>query len=101
MKTEQKQGTLMHSTVSVALATFGLLLIPFVGNAVSTEWDWNLFDFIIMGILIFSTGMTYQIMTKTMFKKHRLIVGIVLALVFFLIWAELAVGIFGTPFAGN
>jgi hypothetical protein len=33
--------------------------------------------------------------------KTRFIAGAVLLIIFFLIWVELAVGIFGTPFAGN
>jgi len=33
-------------------------------------------------------------------KNRILFIGI-LVLMFLLIWAELAVGIFGTPFAGN
>jgi hypothetical protein len=33
-------------------------------------------------------------------KNRFLYIGI-LVLIFMLIWAELAVGIFGTPFAGN
>jgi hypothetical protein len=33
-------------------------------------------------------------------KQRIFIVGFVL-LAFFLVWAELAVGIFGTPFAGS
>jgi len=34
-------------------------------------------------------------------KKKYLIVGLVILAVLVLIWAELAVGVFGTPFAGS
>lgn len=34
-------------------------------------------------------------------KKKRIIVVVVVAAVVFLIWAELAVGVFGTPISGS
>jgi hypothetical protein len=33
--------------------------------------------------------------------KHTVALYVVVAIIFLLIWAELAVGIFGTPFAGS
>ena len=79
-----------------------LLLIPLIGMQVSDDVDWSAFDFIIMGILLLGTGLIIEF-TLRKFKtlKSRIIAcGIVLS-IFFLIWAELAVGIFGTPFAGS
>jgi hypothetical protein len=66
------------------------------------EVDWDIYDFTIMGILLFGTASTCELMIRKVqnMKKRILICGAVL-LVFFLIWAELAVGIFGTPFAGS
>jgi len=48
-------------------------------------------------------GTAVQIGASWKFRtfKARFIAGAVLFIIFFLIWAELAVGIFGTPFAGN
>ncbi len=34
-------------------------------------------------------------------KKHRIIVGFILLGLLVIIWAELAVGLFGTPTAGS
>lgn len=79
-----------------------LLLIPLVGMLFTDEIKWSLFDFIVMGglILIFSTGI-YFVTNKTKSVKNRLILIAILVMLFLLIWGELAVGIFGTPFAGN
>jgi hypothetical protein len=79
-----------------------LLLIPFVGTLVSNEVNWSFFDFIVMGILIFSLSFGIrQVAITTKNTNYRiLIIGIIL-LVFLLVWIELAVGIFDTPFAGN
>ncbi len=60
------------------------------------------FDFIVMGILILSMsfGIKQVVMTTKNANYRVLIIGMIL-LVFILIWVELAVGIFDTPFAGS
>ena len=79
-----------------------LLLIPFVAMQFTSSVDWETGDFIIMGILLLGTGLLCEfILRKTRRIKNRMLLCGVALLVFFLIWAELAVGIFGTPFAGS
>ena len=79
-----------------------LLLIPLIGMAITDEINWSLFDFIIMGsLLIFLSIGTNFVSNRTKNLKNRdLYIGI-LVLIFTFIWVELAVGIFGTPFAGS
>lgn len=79
-----------------------LLLFPLVGTLVSNEVNWSFFDFIVMGILILSMsfGIKHVVTTIKNTNYRILIIGMIL-LVFILIWVELAVGIFDTPFAGN
>ena len=79
-----------------------LLLIPLIGMAITDEINWSLFDFIIMGsLLIFlSIGINFVSNCTKNLKNRDLYIGI-LVLIFTFIWAELAVGIFGTPFAGS
>ena len=88
--------------ISILTAAAGLLLIPLIAMNFSTEVDWKIFDFIIAGILLFVTGLCLElILRKIKSFKARIILGLALFLLLFLIWAELAVGIFGTPFAGS
>ena len=79
-----------------------LLLFPLVGTLVSNEVNWSFFDFIVMGILILSLSFGIkQVLKTTKNTKYRIfIIGIILIL-FLLIWAELAVGIFDSPLAGS
>ena len=79
-----------------------LLLIPLIGMTITDEINWSVFDFIIMGFLLIllSIGINFVIKHVKNLKNRFLYIGI-LVLIFMLIWAELAVGIFGTPFAGN
>jgi hypothetical protein len=85
------------------LPTVGLLLlIPLIAMQLTDEVKWSLLDFIIMGAMLSITGLFGEVILKKVKKsKHRLILYITIVIIFFLIWAELAVGIFGTPFAGG
>ena len=79
-----------------------LLIIPLIAMQLTDEVEWSLFDFIIMGTLLLITGLMGEIIFKKVKKyKHRVILYVIVAIIFFLIWVELAVGIFGTPFAGS
>lgn len=79
-----------------------VLAIPFVAMQITNEVNWDLPDFILMGLLLFGTGITYDlVIRKIKNSKLRIITCVILLVVLLLIWAELAVGIFGTPFAGS
>ena len=79
-----------------------LLLIPLVGMTITDKVNWSPFDFIIMGsLLIFlSIGINFVNNRLKNLKNRVLYIGI-LVLIFMLVWVELAVGVFGTPFAGS
>ena len=79
-----------------------LLLIPLIGMIITDEIKWGLFDFIIMGSLIIFLSVTINfVYNSTNNIKSRLLYIGVLVLIFTLIWIELAVGVFGTTFAGS
>jgi len=86
----------------VALLTGALLLIPLVGMMFSDDVQWSLGDFIIAGLLIAGTGLAFDFIARSSkSSKRKLCMSLALAFVFLVVWAELAVGLFGTPFAGN
>lgn len=79
-----------------------LLLIPFIAMKFTNEVDWNSADFVIMGVMLFGTGLLCElVLRKVVTARNRLVFCGVILMAFFLIWAELAVGIFGPPFAGS
>ncbi len=79
-----------------------LLLIPFIAMQFTNEVDWDIFDFTIMGLLLSATAFASEIvLRKVKSKKNRMLICGAVLFVFFLTWAELAVGIFGSPFAGS
>lgn len=86
----------------ILLSTGLLLLIPLIAMQFTNEVNWSLMDFVVMGILLLSVGFIGNyIWENTLKGSSRIVFIIITIIIFFLIWAELAVGIFGTPFAGN
>ncbi|MFZ5424628.1 MAG: hypothetical protein ACOZAO_02395 [Patescibacteria group bacterium] len=88
----------------VALLTILLLTIPFLlmsfkiplldpGSSYEVL-NWDIFDFVVMGTLIFGAGGTFVLIARKVSKKYRLALGILLILLFLWVWAELAVGVF-------
>ena len=79
-----------------------LLLIPLFAISVTDEITWSIQDFVIMGLILTFLGIGIDLVinrTKNL-KNRTLYIGI-LVLVFMLVWAELAVGVFNTPLAGS
>lgn len=76
-------------------------MIPLIGNGVSDAVNWSAGDFLVGGFLIFAFSYFEFALWKTLIGAHRRWVFVVLLLVFLLLWAELAVGIFGSPMAGG
>jgi len=91
-----------NKTKVVITTTLFILLIPFVAMQFTKEVDWSFFDFLIGGILLFGAGMLITlVIQKVKSSRSRLIISALILIVLMLIWAELAVGIFGTPLAGS
>ncbi len=79
-----------------------LLLIPLIAMQFTDEVNWNLLDFVVAGALLLGTGLICDFALRKINKiKYRIAVCVAVLVVLMLIWAELAVGIFGSPFAGS
>ena len=79
-----------------------LLLIPLIAMQFTSEVNWEATDFIVMGGLLTAVGLVIELIMRKVKSVNRkaIIIGIVV-IAFLLLWAELAVGVFGTPFAGS
>lgn len=88
--------------VLILLGAVSVLLIPLIAMQFTAEVNWNLFDFIIAGILLLSVAFLSELAWRKLKNNpYRTLVLLGIFLVFVLIWAELAVGIFGSPLAGS
>jgi hypothetical protein len=95
--------TLSKKSISlVGGITALILLIPFIGMQISNEVNWTLSDFVIGGVILFTFGLIVAFAAQNIRKRTtRLVVIGIILLILLLVWGELAVGIFGTPFAGS
>ncbi len=87
----------MLGVVAMLLLT-PLIAMQFSGSGVV----WTLSDFVIAGILLLGTGLLCElVMRKVKTRRNRLLVCGAILFALALIWVELAVGLFGTRFAGS
>jgi hypothetical protein len=88
--------------IRIIAVTAFILAIPLIAMQFTKEVDWGVLDFAIIGTLLIGTGLIYELVVKRIKNNtHRVFFALVLLGALFLTWAELAVGIFGTPFAGS
>jgi peptidoglycan/LPS O-acetylase OafA/YrhL len=88
--------------IIIVFVVASLLLIPFIAMQFTNEVNWNLFDFIAAAVLLLSTGLLCEfVLRKVKNNTHRIIICFAILFLLLLIWAELAVGIFGSPIAGH
>ena len=91
-----------HRFIRIILIAFALLSIPFIGMQFSTEIAWSPADFGIAGVGLVGAGFIYEIARVNVITlRTRIAVGISIALITCTLWIELAVGLFGSPFAGT
>lgn len=94
--------TLKQKTVLVYATPAVLLCIPLLGNIFSEEFDWSPGDFVIGAVLLFGTAFIIDLILRIVKNKtYKILLSVAILILLLLVWAELAVGIFGTPFAGN
>ena len=78
-----------------------LLAIPFIASLATDQVNWTIADYLVMGLMLFATILLIGFVGN--FASRRLRGWLIAAaiLIFLLVWAELAVGIFGSSFAGS
>jgi len=93
----------MNNYQKIYLIIFGTLLsIILLFNFISDEFNWNVFDFIIFIIMMIFAVASFELVSRiTKKEKSQEILFALIIIVFLLIWAELGVGIFNSPFAGD
>ncbi|MDA9124769.1 hypothetical protein OAI16_07555 [Flavobacteriaceae bacterium] len=85
-----------------ALYPLALLIIPLLGILLTNVVEWGVFDFLLMGSLLLVLGIAINLtLLNIKYFNKRIAIIFFIILIFLLIWVELAVGVFNTPFAGT
>lgn len=92
-----------HTVPGAVVFTLLILSIPLIAMQFTSEVNWSVGDFIIMGILIFSTALAYVLISRYAPNFiYRAAIGAAIGTTFLMVWANLAVGLIGAgPHAGN
>lgn len=92
----------MNRRTLIFAAAGTLLALPALNMMLGGDVSWSVFDFVIGGILLFGTAFALNFaFGRISSTRNRVLAVGAMFLVLVLVWAELAVGIFGTPFAGS
>jgi hypothetical protein len=88
--------------IGIMLTVTFLLLIILVAGLFTNAVNWSLFDFVLAGTLLFGTGIIIELMLQKIKKnEYRIALIFTILLILSIVWLELAVGIFGSRFAGQ
>ncbi len=88
--------------IVIMLAAAFLLIIPLTAMQFTDEVNWTLSDFVTAAVLLFGTGLLCELVLRKVTKPgYRIAIVIAILAALLIIWAELAVGILGTPISGN
>lgn len=88
--------------IAIFLTAAALLLVPFISMKFTDEVKWTPFDFVVAGVLLLGTGLAIEIVLRIVKQfKYRLAMCAAILFALFIVWAELAVGLIGTRFAGS
>lgn len=72
-----------------------ILCIPLIAMQFTNEVNWSATDFVAMGILLLSAGLGCELTIRRVKKfEYRVAICLAILAAFFIIWVELAVGIF-------
>ena len=97
-----KKNSFICRIKRILVASSSLLIIPLFFTVISDEFNWSFFDFIIMGFMMIFVGILFKLVSRVIKsgKRKKLLYGLII-LLFLLLWAELGVGIFNSPIAGD
>ena len=102
MKNQTEINSSKQRLAIIFIVTVFILSIPLIAMQFTSEVNWDFKDFIAAGVLLLSAGLAIEIVIRNVkISTFRTVLFVIILLALFLIWAEMAVGIFGSPIAGS
>lgn len=102
MKNQQTTSAAKQRIAIILIVIAIILGIPLIAMQFSNEVKWNLADFVAAGSLLLITGLAIEIVIRSVKTiTYRNLLFAIILLILFLVWAEMAVGIFRSPIAGS
>lgn len=104
MTTITMQKTITKRLGMWAVVVALLLMLPFLamqfdwqildpGSSTRESVNWSVGDFVFAGVLLFGSALAYEFATRNVSNpKHKVVIGIVVATVLFIVWVGAATG---------
>jgi hypothetical protein len=84
------------------LGAAALLAVPAAAMVLTDEVNWTASDFAVAAVLLFGTAFVIEAALRLLTKPlYRIVAVASILLALLIVWAELAVGLIGTPLAGS
>lgn len=88
--------------IAIACGILFLLSLPLAAMQFTNEVQWTAFDFMAAAMLLLALGLSIELIARHIRTQTLKIAALaVLLLTFLFVWAELAVGIVGSPIGGH
>lgn len=88
--------------IGIVLAVPALLLVVYLAMKLTGEVKWSGFDFTVVAVLLLVTGLLCELALRLVQRTaYRIAICAAILFALFIVWAELAVGLIGTRFAGS
>jgi hypothetical protein len=96
MRENLTHALMQTNLLRIAMVTGLILLAPLIAMQFTDEVNWDSFDFVFMGALVFGTGLAYDLVARRGGTiAYRVAVGIACATGFVLVFINAAAGIIG------
>ena len=83
-------------------AVIAILIAPLIAMQFTGEVHWTAFDFGVAAALLGATALAIEFAIRNIGRPTWCVAAVLgILAVLLLVWAELAVGVFGTPFSGS
>lgn len=80
----------------LAIGTACILMLAALGNRFVEGWNWDPFDFVFIGALLFGSGLVFELISRRGGPYYRMAVGLGVVTAVLLLWINAAVGIIGS-----
>jgi hypothetical protein len=93
-----KPNQITYQLARLVLATVVILMLPLLAMQFTDQVVWTIGDFVVAGVLLFGTGLMYELVARKVDNiAYRIAVGVAVVAALLLVWINLAVGIIGEP----
>lgn len=88
--------------IILALFIALVLSIPYTAMHFTDEVNWGAEDFLVAAVLLSTLGVSVNLFKNRIHNRKKLVATLTISvLIFLFVWAELAVGIFDSPWSGS